>query len=283
MTQVGSVVPRSIVLRSDAGTAVHSHLPPHEATGYTSTSSPYAFGVSFTGHRAAVTETAGTRATTRTFGPSTVGLNGGQPTTWLQVREPSEGLEIHPGPAVLKEVAALTGCAWDTLDAFLQTPSDPVLLGICTRMRAAALGAIDMTELELDCHIRDVAVHVAIHYLGGARRRGLGGRLDTRRLWRVHAFLQENLHRSVSLAELADVAALSPYHFQRSFRRTTSLSPAQYAMALRMEHARRLLFAGASVRKAAAATGFNDPSYFRRCYKRYCGILRSVPGGGPPG
>ncbi|MGZ3256035.1 MAG: bifunctional transcriptional activator/DNA repair enzyme AdaA [Croceibacterium sp.] len=64
------------------------------------------------------------------------------------------------------------------------------------------------------------------------------------------------------LAELAQVVGYSPTHFQRVFTRSTGLSPAAYARALREERAREALANSGSVTEAIYEAGFEAPSRF---------------------
>jgi len=64
------------------------------------------------------------------------------------------------------------------------------------------------------------------------------------------------------LAELAQAVGYSPTHFQRVFTRSTGLSPAAYARALREERAREALSSGRTVTEAIYEAGFEAPSRF---------------------
>ena len=66
----------------------------------------------------------------------------------------------------------------------------------------------------------------------------------------------------LSLAQLAATANYSPDHFQRLFSRSTGLSPAAYARALRMDRAREALSAGGSVTGSIYEAGYEAPSRF---------------------
>ena len=58
---------------------------------------------------------------------------------------------------------------------------------------------------------------------------------------RVVDFIEEHLADDVSLAALAGLVDLSPYHFARAFRQSLGAPPHRYHMARRMHHAKRLL------------------------------------------
>ncbi|MGB8258979.1 MAG: methylated-DNA--[protein]-cysteine S-methyltransferase [Terracidiphilus sp.] len=74
----------------------------------------------------------------------------------------------------------------------------------------------------------------------------------------VRAYLEANLDRPVPLAELARVAALSPYTVQRLFKREYGASPLAYQRALRAASLRQQLRKGESVTNAIYAAGFGS-------------------------
>jgi AraC-like DNA-binding protein len=259
--------PQSTELRFSCGRVEHSVLPPHRAN--TSTTEPFAFGVSFTGHREAVLATAGDCAHTRTFRPSTIGLNGSRAVTWLHVEEPAEGVDIYPSARLLDVVSTLTHCRWDDLTSFRQLANDDVVWAACVAFRTAAVKPRAIAERDAHTLIANLTMHVAVHHLGGHALRTFAGRLDPKIVTRVGAYLRQHTDRAVTLSEMASEALMSPYHFHRSFRRTVGLTPATFAMALRMERAHRLLALGGSYREAADGVGMSDLSYFRRSYRRF--------------
>jgi AraC family transcriptional regulator len=193
-----------------------------------------------------------------------------QPVTWLRVSEPSEGLEIHPSAAMLEAVSGEFPIGWGGHDRFLQRDMEAIIWGISARFRMALLGARPIAELEADSLVLTLLAHIAIHYFGARLPHRVPGRLDQRRLVRVTDYIEEKLKCPPALKEIADVAAMSPYHFQRVFRATTGLSPHAYVMARRMERARRLLAQPGNARgQVAKALGFSDLSHFRRSYRRH--------------
>jgi AraC family transcriptional regulator of adaptative response/methylated-DNA-[protein]-cysteine methyltransferase len=64
------------------------------------------------------------------------------------------------------------------------------------------------------------------------------------------------------LDELAELTGYSPAHFQRVFTRSTGLSPAAYARALREERARSALTSAGTVTEAIYEAGYESPSRF---------------------
>src|SRR5438309_1698621 len=81
-------------------------------------------------------------------------------------------------------------------------------------------------------------------------------------------FMKANLHRRVSLAELSEVANLSPSHLSRLFKAQTRLSPGEYLRRLRMEIARQLVAAGLlSIKEIMAMVGYKSKSHFVRDFR----------------
>lgn len=63
----------------------------------------------------------------------------------------------------------------------------------------------------------------------------------SRAIERVIIVMREQLDEPLSLEDLARVAVISPYHFDRIFRQMIGIPPCQFLSALRMEEAKRLL------------------------------------------
>lgn len=76
-----------------------------------------------------------------------------------------------------------------------------------------------------------------------------------------------------SLAALARAAAMSPYHFLRTFRAVVGMAPHQYLLRLRLQRAaRRLRAESTAVADIAYDCGFADLSTFNRRFRRVTGL-----------
>lgn len=90
---------------------------------------------------------------------------------------------------------------------------------------------------------------------------------------RVFAHLEASLAETVSLAELAALARLSPYHFSRAFKVSTGLPPHRWVQVRRVERAKALLAErDVSVLVVAAAVGYDNPGHFARIFRREAGM-----------
>ena len=89
----------------------------------------------------------------------------------------------------------------------------------------------------------------------------------------VIEYMRSRLHESVRLEEFASQAGLSVSHFSEMFRDQVHQSPMSYFTQLKIRAACRLLdFSGKSVKVVALETGYSDPYYFSRVFKKIMGI-----------
>ena len=89
---------------------------------------------------------------------------------------------------------------------------------------------------------------------------------------RVADFMRANLHRKLSLDELAGAANLSRSHLCHLFKTETGISPMQYLQRLRMEAAGRLLATTRmSVKQICHTVGYTHKSLFVRHFKKAYG------------
>jgi AraC-like DNA-binding protein len=85
-------------------------------------------------------------------------------------------------------------------------------------------------------------------------------------------FLRENLSEKITLRQLAEIAGLSQFHFQRAFAREFGLPPHRYHTSLRIAKVRQSLRAGYPADDAAIEAGFCDQSHMIRHFKAAVGV-----------
>lgn len=85
-------------------------------------------------------------------------------------------------------------------------------------------------------------------------------------------FIEERYKDDPALADMAEAAGLSPYHFIRVFCDRTGVTPHEYLTGVRMRHARTLLSQGVPIVDVALSLGYSDQSHFTRYFKRIIGI-----------
>lgn len=89
---------------------------------------------------------------------------------------------------------------------------------------------------------------------------------------RVREYIRENVGENIKLQTLAEIARLSPFYLNRSFKAQIGLPPHEFQNQLRIEKALKLLASKKSFAETAFETGFSDQSHFNRFFKRYLGI-----------
>jgi len=83
-------------------------------------------------------------------------------------------------------------------------------------------------------------------------------------------FMSANLHRSISVNELARSAHLSGSHFARLFKAETGIAPGQYLTNLRMERAGQLLATTfLSIKEIMVAVGYKSRNNFIRFFRQH--------------
>jgi len=88
------------------------------------------------------------------------------------------------------------------------------------------------------------------------------------RIDRVIDYLRRNLHRPVKLAELANVACFSEFHFHRIFRAVSGETLNNFTIRLRLEKAARLLrYSEQSLTDIALDCGFSSLATFSRAFR----------------
>ncbi|MEO1712922.1 MAG: AraC family transcriptional regulator [Bacteroidota bacterium] len=93
-----------------------------------------------------------------------------------------------------------------------------------------------------------------------------------RRLCMAKEYMHEYFDGPIQLADVAQAAYLSEFHFLRTFKTCFGQTPYQYLLELRIERAQELLrTTSMPVRSVAEHSGFTDPQYFNRLFKRKLG------------
>jgi len=98
------------------------------------------------------------------------------------------------------------------------------------------------------------------------------GGLSAMKLRQVTEFIGDNYSRDLKLAELAQVAGMSSFHFAREFKRTTGTTPHQYLIKFRIERAKALLARNdLPLTEVGLRSGFSHQSHFTRLFRRITG------------
>ena len=120
--------------------------------------------------------------------------------------------------------------------------------------------------------LREIHFRLLLARHGGMLRQLLRRGSHADRIAKAIARIKQGYTTSLTVAELASVAGLSPSSFHEHFKALTATTPLQYQKELRLLEARRLLMNGTySVSSVAFEVGYESPTQFSREYSRKFG------------
>lgn len=147
---------------------------------------------------------------------------------------------------------------------------DPLIQNIGLALLAETESNTPFGQLFTDSLIQTLTLHLLSNYSTATSGRIANGGLSGYKLRRVKEFINENLEEDLSLSEIAAVADLSQFHFARTFRKTTGLTPQQYVMQQRIERAKLLLSdAELPIVEISLRTGFKNQSHFTTLFRKF--------------
>lgn len=113
---------------------------------------------------------------------------------------------------------------------------------------------------------------------GGELRTLLQQHGDIQRVSKAIGYIHDNLNQSVSVDHLAEMVHMSRTAFFKQFKAVMHMSPLQYAKAVKLNEAQRLIIEGKRANEAGHMVGYSIPAQFSREYKRYFGYPPSATG-----
>ena len=82
-------------------------------------------------------------------------------------------------------------------------------------------------------------------------------------------YIQENYSRDISLDDVSSQVNISPYYFSKIFKEETGENFIEYLTRVRIDKAKELLVdENVSVKEAGIQSGYSDPNYFSRIFKK---------------
>jgi AraC family transcriptional regulator len=185
--------------------------------------------------------------------------------------EPTEVLHLYLSPSLLKaaasdlferEIAAVN--LRDVLRA-----DDPVLAGLVMALAQETRQRGIGSSLYVDSIRHCARIHLLRHYTEVQFRASTapgGLSLSQRRL--VVRYVEDNLDKAITLADLAGVIRLSVFHFTRKFRSEFGCSPHAYVMQRRILRAKhQLARTNLPIKVIAANCGFSDQSHMTHVFR----------------
>jgi len=180
---------------------------------------------------------------------------------------------FHFSPALFEEIAASAGGSGRYRFGAASLPAGADLAPQLAEIGALAAGVRELAA-------GDIAIRLAERVIGAASgtaaKSARVSARDERRIARALRHIESRVAEPIDLEALSSVAAMSKYHFLRTFRRVTGLTPYQHVLGLRLKCA-AVALRGADEPIAAIAydAGFSDLSTFNR---RFRAVFGQSPG-----
>lgn len=90
---------------------------------------------------------------------------------------------------------------------------------------------------------------------------------------RIADYVEANIERQIAISDVAEELGLSTGHLHRAFRTTTGTTPLEFIHRARMKRAVAILAEERMpIAELALRVGFESPSRFARCFRRFTGI-----------
>lgn len=92
-------------------------------------------------------------------------------------------------------------------------------------------------------------------------------------LEKVIRFINDNYKNNISLEDIAHACYINKYYLSHQFSKFKGMSVGKYVLSMKIEEAKRLLETTSfSINEISERSGFNDPNYFSRSFKKELGI-----------
>ncbi len=191
----------------------------------------------------------------------------------LRTNLPSEALGCCINSDFLQNLAeqewGYRGSSIEIFESFNKSDAELWNLGqrLATQLRAPVNGS----RLYAETLYTQIAIHLLWNEssLSLPRESGLGWLADSR-LRRVIDYINGSLGSEISLADLAEVACLSPSYFLSAFKRATGRTPHRYVIEQRIARACELLHdPHCSITDVSMAVGFSSQSHLTEVFRRF--------------
>lgn len=213
----------------------------------------------------------------RTVGraPGAVGIFPARHWQAFKWEQEAEFLDLYLEPALIDQTAAdLCGRDGVELEPHLGDCFDPLIHHVAIALKQALTLDRSGSRLYADSMASALAAHLVVHYSAHRPRvKVLEGGLPAQSFKPVIDYIDAHLDQNLSLADLARVAQLSPYHFARLFKQSTGMSPHRYHIHCRVERAKQLLLEKRlPLADIAQQLGFSSQGHFNYHFKRSTGL-----------
>jgi len=183
-------------------------------------------------------------------------------------------LAFHFRPAFFESIAAGVPGVRKARFSCAGLPPASALIGLIAEAEVARDERDGGALEELATRLAGAALTVSADAVTSARRPSMR---DERRITMAVRRIEAQADERLGLNALACEAAMSPYHFLRTFRQVTGMTPHQYVLHTRLQRAAQRLRASMDpVSMIAFEVGFDDLATFNRRFRRLIGVTPSA-------
>jgi len=173
-------------------------------------------------------------------------------------------------PEQFERLAADAGAR---IGARFPVPRLPPLRPLASLVAHTGLGVTGTADISWEELSARLAAHTMTLATGAPIDQAAAPRNAEARVSRAVRAIDDDPHEHLTLETLAGEAGLSPYHFLRTFERSTGVTPHQYVLRARLRKAALRLARGAEpITGLAFDCGFGDVSNFNRAFRGEFGV-----------
>lgn len=151
---------------------------------------------------------------------------------------------------------------------------DPVVTGIVDAITAEAEQCAPGSSIYVEGLALQLAVHLFRKYACiDIRDDTPVGPLAPRQMRRLDEYVEANLHKGLTIEQMAEAIGLGVWTFSKHFRASAGVSPHEHVIRRRLERAVRLLSRdGLAIKQVAAMCGFSDQAHLTRVMRSRMGV-----------
>jgi len=210
---------------------------------------------------------------TTSFQPGSVFLYSSREFVWSRWEQPTECVHITLAPNLLSKVATDCSLSSKVEIDYRVMFTDSTILHLAHLFKSEILNGGLAGKLYTESLANALTVHLLRNYSGSVVKPALqDGPLNALKLNQITDFIENQLAEDLTIADLAAVVHMSPFHFARAFKTATGQPPHRYITHRRMNRAKMLLaVTRLPVAEVAYRVGFSNQSHFTAQFRRATG------------
>lgn len=197
-----------------------------------------------------------------------------------QLRDPSQCTALEIDPRYLSEKIdyinnswkgeRLTHAEWRLNFKDLVLQNNRELARISSRMLEVLTSNDPFKEYQADLILREMVLTVLKLQNLNNTRKHYKGNTNSSPFHAVMSFINTQLTSEIKVDDLCKVACMSKSSFYRAFTDEYGITPVQLILEERLKYSKQLLKENheLSIKEVAYASGFNDPNYFSRMFRK---------------